>query len=105
MFNDNSDHNRRPETPRAEPEIIPPDHSGRQPDWRRPPWRDPFGQTGGTQRIFVTRVGPFGIALLLLGIAAIAAIILIAIVGAVLIWIPVVAVLVVIAAVFRFLRR
>jgi hypothetical protein len=105
MFNDNPNDPRPPEKPRVEPEILPPDRTGRQSDWRRPPWRDPFGEARGTQRIFVTRVGPFGIALLLLGIAAVAAIILIAVLGAVLIWIPVVAVLVVIAAIFRFLHR
>lgn len=101
MFNDN----RPPEKPLVEPEIIPPDRTGRQYDWRRPPWRDPFAETRGTHRIFVTRVGPFGIALLMLGLAAVAAIILIAFIGAVLIWIPVVAALVAIAAIVRFLRR
>ncbi|HTV37802.1 MAG TPA: hypothetical protein VMF12_15325 [Xanthobacteraceae bacterium] len=96
----------RPERPRVEPEIIPPDRGGRGGDWSRPPWRGgPFGDTRGTQRIFVARLGPFGVALLVLAIAAIVAIILIAALGAVLIWIPVVAVLVVVAAVFRFFRR
>jgi hypothetical protein len=92
-----------PERPRVEPEIIPPDRGGRQPDWRRSPWGS-GGGIRGTQRIYVGRIGPFGVALLILAIAAIAAIILIAVLGAVLIWIPVVAVLVLIAAVFRFLR-
>jgi hypothetical protein len=93
-----------PERPRAEPEIIPPDRGGRRSEWGRPPWRGGFGQTRGTQRIYVARLGPFGLALLVLAIAAIVAIILIAVLGAVLIWIPVVAVLVVIAALFRLLR-
>jgi hypothetical protein len=101
-----TDDQERPERPRAEPEIIPPDRSGRGGDWSRPPWRGgPFGDTRGTQRIRVMRLGPFGVALLILAIAAILAIILIAALGFVLIWIPIVAMLVVIAAVFRFFRR
>lgn len=96
----------QPEQPRVEPEIIPPDRGGRGADWGRSPWRgSPYGQTRGTRRIYVTRLGPFGIALLLLAIAAVVAIVLIAVLGAVLIWIPVVAVLIVVAALFRFFRR
>lgn len=96
----------RPERPRAEPEIIPPDRSGRDSDWTRSPWReDAFSQARGTQRIYVTRLGPFGIVLLMLALAAIVAIVLIAVLGAVLIWIPAVAVLVVVAALFRLFRR
>jgi len=95
-----------PERPRVEPEIIPPDRNGRQSNWRRSPWRaNLFAETRGTHRIYVARLGPVGIALLMLAIAAVAALILIAVLGAVLIWIPVVAVLVVVAALFRLLRR
>jgi hypothetical protein len=95
----------QPERPRVEPEIIPPDRGGRQSDWRRSPWRSSaFTQTYGTQRIYVARLGPFGFALLMLAIAAIVAFIMIALLGFVLIWIPVVAVIVVIAALFRLLR-
>jgi hypothetical protein len=93
-----------PERPRAEPEIIPPDRSG-QSDWRYSPWRaGGFGGARATQRVYVTRVGPFGIALLLLAIAAIVAIILIAALGAVLIWIPIVAVVIVFGALLRLFR-
>src|ERR1700730_14300793 len=49
-----------PEKPRAEPEIIPPgDLDGR-------PMRDRyhFDVHGGSQRIYVTRLGPFGIVVL-----------------------------------------
>ncbi len=96
----------RPERPRVEPEIIPPDRNARGPDWSRSPWRaDAYGQTRGTQRIYLARLGPFGVALLMLAIAAIVAIVLIALLGAVLIWIPIVAVLIVVAALFRFFRR
>jgi|ERR1051326_87396 hypothetical protein len=99
----------QPERPRAEPEIIPPDRDGGQANWRRAP-RTPWPGSGfdeirGTHRVYVGRVGPFGIALLLLALAAVIAIILIAVLGAVLIWIPVIAVAVVIAAFFRLFRR
>lgn len=100
----------RPERPRAEPEIIPPDRSGIRSDWRRSPWTaagDPYrmGEPRGTHRIYVARIGPLGIALWLVAFAALAALIFLVILGAVLIWIPVVALAVVAAAVFRFLRR
>jgi len=99
-----------PERPRFEPEIIPPDHGERQSDWRYAPFRDsdwrgrPFGGARTTQRVYMTRVGPFGIALLLLAIAAIVAIIVIAAIGALLIWIPVIAAVLVIGALFRLFR-
>jgi len=102
MVNDTN----RPERPRFEPEIIPPDRGGGSSDWRNTPRRESvFTQSRGTERIFVGRVGPLGIALLLLAVAAIAAIFVVAVVGAVLIWIPILAVLVLAAAIFRFLRR
>jgi hypothetical protein len=96
----------RPEQPRVEPEIIPPDRGGRQFDRRQSPWRPSgFTQARGTHRIYVTRLGPFGFGLLMLAIAAIVALIMIAVLGVVLFWIPVVAVVIVIAALFRLLRR
>jgi hypothetical protein len=94
------------ERPRTEPEIIPTDHSGRQSDWRNPPWRNgQFARKRGGQRIFVTRLGPIGVALLMLAILAIAVLIMIVVLGAVLIWLPVVAMLVVAAGLARLLRR
>jgi hypothetical protein len=99
----------QPERPRVEPEIIPPDRNGGSADWRRSaytPWRGSgFEQIHSTHRVYVGRVGPFGIALLLLAIAAMLGLILIAVLGAVLIWIPIVAVAVVIAGFFRLFRR
>ena len=56
-----ADDKNRPEQPRVEPEIIPPDRSGRHSPWSR----SGFTETRGTQRIYVTRMGPVGIALLL----------------------------------------
>ena len=99
----------QPERPRVEPEIIPPDRDGGSANWRRTPytpWRGSrFDEIHGTQRVYVGRVGPFGMALLLLAIAAVIAVVLIAVLGAVLIWIPVVAAALVIAAFFRLFRR
>jgi hypothetical protein len=95
-----------PERPRLEPEIIPPDRGGRRSDSRQPPWQTAWSsQARGTQRIYVTRLGPFGFAMLMLVLALLTAAIFLAIVGAVLIWIPVVALIVVAAAIYRFFRR
>jgi hypothetical protein len=105
-----TDDHEPPERPRYEPEIIPPDHGERQSDWRSTPWRDsnwrgsPFGGGRTAQRVYVTRVGPFGIALMLLAIAAIVAIIVIATVGALLIWVPVVVAVLIVGALFRLFR-
>ncbi len=89
----------QPERPRFEPEIIPPDRNRHQSDWR------PYASGGTTQRIFVARLGPFGMAMLFLAFAVLVAVIVVAILGAMLIWIPVVLLLVAAAAVLRFLRR
>jgi hypothetical protein len=96
----------RPEQPRVEPEIIPPDRSRDRSDWRRSPrLGDPLGGTRATHRVYVARLGPFGIALLLLAVAAIVAIVIIALLGAVLIWIPIIAVLLIVAALSRAVRE
>jgi hypothetical protein len=96
----------KPEQPRLEPEIIPPDRARSGVDWRQPAWR-PYGpgEAGGSYRVYVGRVGPFGVAMLALALAILAAVIVFAIIGAVLFWIPIVALVVVAAAIFRFLRR
>jgi hypothetical protein len=100
-----TDNHDRPERPRFEPEIIPPDHGEHQSDWRNTPWRSgPFGYTRATQRVYVTRISPFSVVLVLLAIAAIVAIILVAAVGAILIWIPVIAAVLVIGALLRLFR-
>jgi hypothetical protein len=101
-----TDDQNQPERPRVEPEIIPPDRSRPGSDWRQPVWRPyPSNDTRGTQRIYVTRIGPFGGAMLMLALAFLVAVFFLIIAGAVLIWIPLVALLVVVAAVSRFLRR
>jgi hypothetical protein len=94
-----------PERPRVEPEIIPPDRS--RPGNRGPTWPPPYGftQMRGTHRIYVSRIGPFGFAIIMLVVGLFAAIMLLLLIGAALIWIPVVALLVVIAAISGLLRR
>lgn len=94
-------HQDEPERPRHEPEIIPPErHSRRGSAWQ------PNGYTQyGGQRIYITRMGPLGFALLILMIGLFGGVLLLALVGAALIWIPIAAVLVVIAAISALLRR
>jgi len=99
----------QPELPRVEPEIIPPDRQERGPgrgaDWRRAAWR-PYGpnETAGMHRVYVGRIGPFGFAMLTLAFAILAAAILLVFAGAILLWLPVVALLIVVGAIVRFLR-
>ena len=96
-----ADDRNQPEQPRVEPEIIPPDRTGRN----SPRNSYGFTETRGMHRIYVTRMGPFGIALLLLAIAAVATIVMIAVLSTVLIWIPIVAIVVIAGALLRLLRR
>jgi hypothetical protein len=87
-----------PETPRSQPEIIPPGQS----DDVRMRWDsiNPYGD----HRIYVTRLGPFS----MLGIGLLFAVIVVAVLavflGAVLIALPVVAILIAVAVVASFLR-
>jgi hypothetical protein len=83
-----------PERPRAEPEIIPPDHGG-----GRSPWRGrEFTDFGATHRIYVSRLGPFG------GILLVLALVVLAVLGALLIWIPIVAFIALVATLSGVLR-
>jgi hypothetical protein len=77
--------------PRVEPEIIPPRA------------RNPHA-THATARIYVTRIGPLGALLLALGIGLSSVILLFILLGAVLIWIPVVGLIVAAAIVSSILR-
>jgi hypothetical protein len=90
-----------PERPRVEPEIIPPDRSQRRSGWQ------PYGYAGqqGTRRIHIARIGPFGFALLVLALSTLIAVILIFVLGAILIWIPILALAAVGAAIFGRFRR
>jgi hypothetical protein len=100
-----SNNSSRPERPRLEPEIIPPRYGRRDGDWLEGGW-SPYVGTGGTQRIYIARLGPFGLAIVMLVIGFVAAIILLATVGALLIWLPILAILLAVGVVFRrHLRR
>jgi hypothetical protein len=106
VVDDMADNSNRPERPRSEPEIIPPDRQGGQSDWRQPTFNRPgSGDARGTHRIYVTRLGPFGAALLLASVAILVVAFFITVLGAVLIWFPVVALLVAVAAIYRFFMR
>jgi hypothetical protein len=76
------------ERPRSEPEIIPPGAP------IRPPRDDPFGDALFTQRVYVTRLGPLGLFGIMLAIGVFAVVLLALIVGAVLFWLPIIALIV-----------
>jgi hypothetical protein len=95
----------RPERPRLEPEIIPPRRARRgDPEWQPHDWQ-PYASAASTQRIYVGRFGPFGFAVIMLVIAIAVAVILLAVVGAILVWIPILALLLAAGAVYRLMRR
>lgn len=86
MYN-NGDYDRgRVERPKSEPEIIPPDRGDRPP----PNAWGGFERSARIHRIYIARPGPFSIffALLITGLAVAA--ILLVLLGAVLLWVPVV---------------
>jgi len=97
-------HSDRPERPRLEPEIIPPAHSRREPGWQHDVW-EPYTPRGTTHGIYVARFGTFGLAMLMLIVGFLAVVILLAVVGAILVWIPILALLVGAGVIYRLLRR
>jgi hypothetical protein len=94
----------QPERPRREPEIIPP--SKARPD-RNAAWPPNYGysQTRGTHRIYVSRIGPLGFAIFVLIIAMFGGVLLLALIGAALIWLPLLAVFAIIAGISALIRR
>jgi len=74
-----------PEQPRVEPEIIPPGEAGARSRWGES-WT--AFDDRGTQGVLVARLGPFGFAMLLLAIVAVAAVILLLVLGAFVILLP-----------------
>ena len=86
------------ERPRSEPEIIPPGTPLRRPR------DDPFSDTFFAQRIYVAPLGPLGLIALVLAIGVIAVVLLALVVGAVLFWLPIVALIVAAAIVGSRLR-
>ena len=89
--------------PVSEPEIIPPPRKGTQSRFDRDMWMSPERQ--GAHRIYVTRLGPFGVFSLIFGVFLFAAFVLILLAGAVLLWIPIAAVLVAAAIIGPLLRK
>jgi len=87
--------------PRSESEIIPPYVAVRS-QWRDSTWSAVDEQA--TRRIYVTKLGPFGIVVLALAVGLVAALLLVLLVGALLLWIPIAAALVTIAIISAFLR-
>ena len=95
----------RPERPRLEPEIIPPARGRREPGWQHDVWEPYAPSAGTTHRIYFAKSGPFGLAMLMLIIGFLAGVILLAVVGALLVWIPILALLVSAGVIYRLLRR
>jgi hypothetical protein len=92
------------EHPAVEPEIIPP---GRyRSAWHRfDAPKGGFFNTRYQQRVYVTKVGPWGMALLAVFAILVAAAVLVFVLGALLVWIPVIALLAIAGIVFAWLRR
>jgi hypothetical protein len=93
-----TDQSRPPERPRYEPEIIPPGQT-----------HDPMGtrifvDQNTTEHVFVGKVGPLGLFLMALAIGAVIAVVLVLLLGAFLLWIPVVGLLIAAGLVAGVLR-
>ncbi|HEY7244816.1 MAG TPA: hypothetical protein VH678_13155 [Xanthobacteraceae bacterium] len=92
---------------RPEPEIIlpgdPEPRSSRAASGFRGAY--PFVDVRAIHRVYTARLGPFGLILLALGVAIVAAVVLILLLGAVLFWIPVIILLAVAAMISGLLRR
>jgi hypothetical protein len=80
-----------PEVPRHEPEVIPPGFRGQSPDGGVFVYVD---EHGNTRRATFKAPGPFFIIVVLLTVGLIAAIAMVALLGLVLIWIPVLVVMI-----------
>ena len=101
-----TEYSNRPERPRLEPEIIPPAHGRRESGWQYDVWQ-PYGSStaGGTHRLYVARLGPLGLAVLMAVIGIVVAVLVLAVVSAILIWIPILALLVAAGVIYRLWRR
>jgi Flp pilus assembly protein TadB len=91
------------EVPRSEPEIIPPRRAGSRAQRDRTIWAASDRQ--GLHRIYVAKLGPSGLVVLSLGLVFLVVCALFLIAGAILIWIPLAAILLVGSIVAAFLRR
>jgi hypothetical protein len=91
------------EKPRAEPEIIPPDRGDRRSRSSEAGIRVFLG-SGGVRHIYVARLGPLGMVALALIVGVLLALTLVLVLGAFLIWIPLVGLLVAAAIISSLLR-
>lgn len=91
------------EEPRSEPEIIPPDQAGRRPAQSASRMRI-FVDTHGTERVYIAKLRPLGFILMALTIGILSVVMLILLLGAFLIWIPLVGLLIAGAVIFGLLR-
>lgn len=89
------------EQPRSEPEIIPP---GQDDPWRRGNRTWYFSGSRGNSRIYLTRLGPLSTFFVVAGIAVAAALLLILVLGAFLIWIPILGLIVAAALLSGLIR-
>lgn len=97
-------HRDQPERPRQEPEIIPPGKDWPDRDSAWPP-NYGFDARRSTHRVYVGRIGPLGFALFMLIAALFGGVLLLALIGAALIWFPVLLVFLLIAAIAGLMRR
>jgi len=97
-------HSDEPERPRYEPEILPPDRGRNGQNWPPPPYGYTAGPQG-SQRIFITRIGPLGFGLATLVVGLFAVVLLLLLISTALIWLPFVAAIVILGAVVGALRR
>ena len=92
----------QPERPRQEPEIIPPGNDWPDRDW---PPNDRYTESRSRHRIYIGHIEPLGFALFVLILALFGGALLVALIGAALIWFPVLVVLAIIAAISGLIRR
>jgi hypothetical protein len=98
----------QPERPRHEPEIIPPSKSRPEGNAdRNATWSPTYGysQTRSTHRMHVSRIGPLGFAIFVLIVAMFGGVLLLALIGAALIWFPLLVVFAIIAGISALIRR
>jgi len=88
-----------PERPRVEPEIIPPGGSPHQPFWH-----PSMTMRRDGSRVYTARLGPVTGAFLLLLVLVLIVAILFTVLGVVLIWVPIIVLFGIAAAIVRFLR-
>src|SRR5262245_42348546 len=92
------------ETPRAEPEIIPPVRRSTARNQREMPVGGFVGARYG-ERVFVGRVGPGGLMLAAAVLVLLIAAAVVFVIGALLVWIPVILMLVGAGVAWTWLRR